>query len=783
MTTTDRDLRSVDLWVAPPDPFPHGSWPDEDTPAPEESPDDLLPGAAGDLGTATEPSAAPRGRPIVLGYVPALDGLRAIAVFGVMLFHGGVAICGGGFMGVDVFFVLSGFLITSLLLGEWRARATVRLGQFWIRRARRLLPALFLMLLGVALLTALFASPGQFGGLRLDSLSTLFYVANWHFVMGGTDYFAMAAQPSPLAHMWSLAIEEQFYIVWPPVLLLTLRASRRLRPDRRLWPLFGLAVVGALASAAIMSFLAHHGASATRLYEGTDTRSQDILVGAALAVGLAIWAERRPRLPVPVPDLVTSRVRAHPAAGTTGAVPPRRRRDPHRRRGPQGVPIAAWEITTRPWRTLSQVLGFAALGAGLLLWALIDGTNAALFNGGFLLFAVGVAGVIFTAVTAQLGPFARTLGNPVLRYLGRISYGTYLWHFPIFVFLDGSRSHLTGAPLLVLRITVTLAVASLSYYLVEQPVRRRHLPSLTEWRGWLVTGGAVAGVVAVTVAATLPATADASPTAHPVGAAYTGPPVRILLTGDSVAWRLGFAVQVSQPQSAYDVSIDNGALLGCGVLQSTEYVAHGVPDPTSSACNTSSPASSRWPALWSADLHQFQPNVVVLLAGRWELMDRLVNGRWQHIGEPAFDAEVRRSLEQAVRVGTSTGALMVLMTAPCFDSGEQSNGQPWPEDSPTRLADFNSIVRQVAAEHPATVSLLDFGGMVCPGGQYSTSVDGVQLRDGDGVHIVPAPAAGQWLDARLLPELVRVGRLQMSGQALEPAAATSSSPQGTTAGP
>jgi len=233
---------------------------------------------------------APRGRTIVFGFVPGLDGIRAVAVLGVMLYHGGAPMATGWFLGVNMFFVLSGFLITSLLLGEWARRLSIRLGQFWARRARRLLPALLLMLVGVAAYARFFATPGEFADLRLDSLSTLFYVANWHFIVSGSNYFAAAAQPSPLSHMWSLAIEEQFYIVWPPVVLVLLHLGRRLRPSRRLLPVLAAAVLGALASAADMRWSFLHGASVTRLYEGTDTRCQDILVGASLAIGLAIWA-------------------------------------------------------------------------------------------------------------------------------------------------------------------------------------------------------------------------------------------------------------------------------------------------------------------------------------------------------------------------------------------------------------------------------------------------------------------------------------------------------------
>ena len=117
-------------------------------------------------------------------------------------------------------------------------------------------------------------------------------------------------------------------------------------------------------------------------------------------------------------------------------------------------------------------------------------------------------------------------------------------------------------------------------------------------------------------------------------------------------------------------------------------------------------------------------------------------------------------------MATSTGALMVILTSPCFDSGEQPNGQPWPEDSATRLADYNQMVEKVAVQHPATVQVDDFGAQLCPGGVFASSFDGIQIRDGDGVHIVPTAAAGQWLDARVLPDVVRVGRLQMAGDTL-----------------
>ena len=712
--------------------------------------------------------SAPRGRTIIFGFVPALDGLRAVAVLGVLLYHGGAPMSSGGFLGVNMFFVLSGFLITSLLLGEWARRLTIRLGQFWARRARRLLPALLLMLVGVAAYARFFATPGEFANLRLDSLATLFYVANWHFIVAGSNYFAAAAQPSPLSHMWSLAIEEQFYIVWPPVVLVLLHLGRRLRPSRRLYPVLVAAVVGALASAADMRWSYLHGASVTRLYEGTDTRCQDILVGAALATGLAIWAQRRRPVPVPVPDLdVIEFARLHPSAGTTGlGAPSTRRRDWQHRRGPAAKPITAWELSSTTARMGTQVAGWAALAFVIALWGRLTGPTGFLFAGGELAVAVAVAVVLFAVVTAQSGSLARALANPPFVFLGKISYGLYLWHFPLFMLLDAERTHLYGLQLLALRFGATLVIATASFYLVEQPIRRGRTTTLGEWRGWLVTSGAFLGVVAVTVAATLPAAAEAAGPVPVTGSYTKGPSVRVTVLGDSVAWRLGFALLADQPQQSYGVDIDNGAIVACGVMRSTQYVAHGIPDAMAPQCNSQSPTATQWPAQWKGNITAFHPNVVMILAGRWEVMDRQIDGHWSHIGEPAFDAELRRSLEQAVRVATGQGAYAVLMTAPCFDSGEQPDGLAWPEDSATRLALYNDMLHQIAAEHPTDVRIEDFGGMVCPGGTYTTSLDGVQLRDGDGVHIVPTPAAGQWLAGHLLPEVVQVGRLQEAGRSL-----------------
>ena len=231
--------------------------------------------------TATTPTAV-TGR-----HLPALNGLRALAVIGVVAYHLQLGWASGGYLGVDLFFVLSGFLITSLLLEEWVGTGRVSLAAFWGRRAKRLLPALFLVVAALALylvLNRLLGGPGANGlldlpGLRGDAISTLLYVNNWHSIYAGQSYFAQFSTPSPLQHTWSLAIEEQFYLVWPLVLLLVLRVAPRM------WRRTGVmvTVVLGVASSVLMALLFHPGSDPSRIYYGTDTRLFDLMAGASIA--------------------------------------------------------------------------------------------------------------------------------------------------------------------------------------------------------------------------------------------------------------------------------------------------------------------------------------------------------------------------------------------------------------------------------------------------------------------------------------------------------------------
>src|SRR5215217_1806010 len=233
-------------------------------------------GGKGRLRRTGAASGAPEVR---LSYSPGLDGLRAIAVMAVLLYHADLSWIPGGFLGVEVFFVISGYLITALLLAEWHQKGTINLKDFWLRRARRLLPALYVLLV-VTLTFAVVFLPGEVAGLRADVIAAVGYVTNWFLIFGQESYFESVGRPSVLQHLWSLAVEEQFYLIWPIVLAVGLGfGATRLRRRRVLT----VALVGAAASAVAMAIMYTPGVDPSRIYFGTDTRATGLLCGAALA--------------------------------------------------------------------------------------------------------------------------------------------------------------------------------------------------------------------------------------------------------------------------------------------------------------------------------------------------------------------------------------------------------------------------------------------------------------------------------------------------------------------
>jgi peptidoglycan/LPS O-acetylase OafA/YrhL len=689
-----------------------------------------------------------------LAYLPPLDGVRAFAVVAVMMFHGGLSFMNGGFMGVDVFFVLSGFLITSLLVGEWRESLTIKLGAFWARRARRLLPALLLMLLFVAFLASVIVPKGTYGALRLDALSTLFYVSNWHFILVNSNYFNETAAASPLLHTWSLAVEEQFYLIWPLVVLGVLHFTRNLRA------LFLLCCAAAIGSALWMNHLFGGAASTNRVYLGTDTRSQCLFIGCALAVGLVLLTQH-----------------SHEEG-----------------RLKQGE---LWRPASVAGRALCALAGIAGAAGAIAIWVGTSETDAFPYRGGFFLIGMATAAVILSAVGAPRSAVPRFLALPPIRYVGQISYGLYIWHWPLFIWINHARTGLSGYPLFAVRVLVTFGVSVASFHLVERPIRRGTF--IRQWRAWVAVPAGVAVVVAALAAATtgtsavasttLPAnvgttgTGGPTTTTSPPGSVPGEPPVRVLLLGDSVALTLGLGLGAPAVQQKYDFVLSDEGILGCGVVDGPEVELLGVRDSSAPPCNGSPlvagspPDSQPWPYQWLKAMNEVHPNVAVLLAGHWEVVNRVYQGKWTNILNPQFASYVKTQLEAASTLVTATGSHMVFLTAPCTDEGEQPDGAPWPEDDPARLAVYNRLVREVAAAHPLTDSVVDLFGAACPKGNYTTTLHGVAIRLSDGVHF--SIVGGTVLAPALMPGIIAAGRAQMA-QAAHAAHAPAPALPGTT---
>ncbi len=395
-------------------------------------------------------------------YMPGLDGLRAIAVLGVVFYHLKFGWAEGGLLGVGVFFTLSGYLITDILLNQVN-RGGIKLKSFWLARARRLLPGLFLMLIVVmAWVTTI--GPHQPGDFRDAELSAVGYFNNWWLIFHDVSYFARFAPPSPLNHLWSLSVEEQFYILWPFLLMAALylvpEARRKAGPRPRL---AAVTLVAALCSGILMAVLYHPSLDPSRVYYGTDTRALELLVGAALAM---VWPSRR----------------------LTGRVTPQAR------------------------RTIDAA-GLAGLVViGVMFWRSNE-FSPFIYRGGFAILSVGTALSVaaFAHPASRLGPL---VGCRPMRWVGERSYGIYLWTLPIVVLTSPQAVHGPNLVRAIGQVAAIMAVAELSWRYVENPIRHGALGRLRaqwkagRWRrqripreGWVGIG--VAGVVLIAAAAGL----------------------------------------------------------------------------------------------------------------------------------------------------------------------------------------------------------------------------------------------------------------------------------------
>lgn len=632
--------------------------------------------------------------PASLVYQPALDGLRAVAVGAVLLYHGGVSWMPGGFLGVDLFFTLSGFLITSLLLREVVV-GRVDYRRFWSRRVRRLFPALLSMSVLIAGYLWFWAPKVQRAQIRGDALATLAYVVNWRFVFTEASYFDQFLAPSPLRHAWSLAIEEQYYLLWPVLLTVLVLVARR-----RLLPLAALIGGLSLASMVWMWVLFDPSSDPSRVYYGTDTRMQSILVGAALAAVLARW-------------------KLNPSRALT---------------------------------IVMTVMGTVALVALVTSWMRVGELDPGLYRGGFFLHAVGSVAVILAAIVPRANPLKWVLSIGVLRGIGKVSYGLYLYHWPIFLILNGERTGLSGFWLLLVRLVVTGAVAAASYAFIEAPIRSG--ARLTGRAAWIATPVAVLAVVGLLIAASLQPV-DASPSiemqARPTSTtvsvasapATTAPitvPVHVAVLGDSFAFDLGAGLQRLSTTGA-PVSAVDGGRPGCGVARGGVIEADQRLIDVDDTCGD-------WQESWGRALAA-QPEFAVILSGAWEMTDRDVGqGRMQY-ETAAHDAYLKAEFEAGIAFIEEHGVKPVLVTFPYVKLREYADGTEPPNNDPARVRHLNRLIRQVGAA--TNTPVVDLNRFLAPDNEYTDVLNGVVVRAEDHAHFSTAgeEIIGDWLIGQL----------------------------------
>lgn len=667
-----------------------------------------------------------------LGYEPSLDGLRAVAVLAVLFFHAHFSWAPGGFLGVSTFFTLSGFLITSLMIKEWRSSGGVSLRNFFSRRFRRLLPASWFTM-GLVLAMGAFGvwANDQLRSLRGDVPWALIELINWHFIAEGRSYGAQFEAPSPLEHYWSLAVEQQFYLLLPLVLLALLGWSQRralARDGARsgpattpLRPLVIVLVIGAVLSWSLNWYFAQD--SVSRSYYGTDTRLAELAVGALIAtVGL-----RRIR------NGPTVRRRALATVGILGLV----------------VSLGLWSTATvgSQWMYPFGFMATAAASTMLILGAL------------------------------QPGPLRWVLELTPVVALGKISYGVYLLHWPIFLWLTPARTGWGQWPLFGLRMAVTITASVVMFRLLETPIRSGSRLVARVSAGFVAPVAVALLVVTAMVTSDLPGPSELASAVNTTTTTLPPAPVRVLVIGDALAesWRplagapsgssslddptTGGSSQtmITVPDTGAPLELTVAASPDCGVvLGGFVRLSNGELERDTDRCGKVHEA-------WSDALLETRPDVVLIWAAPRDVADRRLDPStpWSQPGVPELDDFLSVELRELVDAMSATGSAVVLGSAPYFanngpaptpvpqilppdpvrrelarqawiDAGVGIPGPGYAENDNARIDRWNELLAGAASETGAET--LDLAEMMQQwrGGEFDP-----QLRAPDGVGLTP----------------------------------------------
>ena len=610
-------------------------------------------GNRSDGSTSTE---QPRSLPHLRG----LDGLRGLAVVGVLLFHGGFSWAEGGFLGVSLFFTLSGYLITSLLLAERASTSRIELGNFWTRRVRRLLPAALVTISAVAIYGWFFASDVQQINLRGDLLGSLFYVANWRFIFRGSSYADIQSGQSLVQHFWSLAIEEQFYVVWPLLAAGALAWWAR----RGLTIITVILIVGSLGCCLLMWNVL--GSSTDTIYFSTQTRAAEILIGAALAIWLPLGGRRRDS-----------------SSGT---------------------------------RTLRYLAPMCVI-ALIILWSTTSQTSAWLYNGGFALHAL-LAAIVIAAVVIGGTSCDRLAARPLVA-IGIVSYGLYLYHWPVFAILDEERVGLGQVGTFAVRIAVTVVIAVISYHFLEQPIRRG--ASWTRRRVWIAVPLSMAIVAGLVLVATR----------NPPPIAYAGYDTRKALvsvvgndptTGASGTTVDSKTTRPTDPAPHALMTIGDSSMYDETPALRASFFAIGTQTSVEAAfpgIGLTFGGTGNWREEWKQKIDQSRPELSIVMLGGFD---------HDFVAAKGTDA-YRSYVDELVAILTSQGGRVAwLSILPCGRVPDAAQ---------------NSVYAELPDRYPGKVIYIDTAEVFegCP--QTAVAPDGstVKLRKPDTWHLCPAGAA------------------------------------------
>jgi peptidoglycan/LPS O-acetylase OafA/YrhL len=657
------------------------------------------------------------------GYHPGLDGIRGLAMAVIFCFHAGSPLFPGATLSLSVFFTLSGYLITRLLLDEGVRASVLDLPRFWARRLRRLLPAALAgigLVLVLSLVSTLQVDPNR---LRGDVFGALGYVANWRFLFAGNSYGQLFEQPSPLLHYWSLAVEEQFYLLLPLTVWLVLRFAPHAR-DFRL-RLRTVLLVG-IALSLITTFIAAAAGNFDFVYYSLPSRAGELLVGGVFAtfVGVARTGEGR----------------------------------------------APWYVT---------VLGFVALATVAVLCTVPTPTDGWIGHGGLTAFAVVSATMI--ACATPVGPLASLFAFWPFRMLGIISYGLYIYHWPIILWLNPDRTGMHGTALVFLQAAVTIGLAIVSYKILERPIRTGAVLRSSHARVAAPLGIAAMALCGFLVTSTLStpshldfaAAAQAVNVGQPQAPRPGAPPPRtasasaptVAFYGDSTGLLTAKGFKRWAADGTRLQMIGGAAWYGCGIVRDGKARFNDkVFDP--GGCG---PLVSQW----GKALDEERPQIAVIQVGPIDVDDHLLPGdtRWRAPGDPKFDAYLEQRMLEAVDVFVSRGVTPVWLTSPYIEPSRST--QP-PNDDPSgqraRMTRFNEILRDVARQRPQ-LHLVDLARWMQhrPNGQFDPA-----LRP-DGVHFdenASADVVAPWLGPAILKASASVPPVGPSVDAVRPAAAS-----------